>query len=435
MKTFITIAGLFFTLLGQGISAQTSAPAERSYAAPAALTAQEINALFEIALWQDDNLWDDDVQDTAQRLRWRKESETSLDASYRLYPPAEYHVLGTRPFSLALYAKTGTVFSVSMVFANKGDSVITLRAVEKDDKQLAKAAKDSLKDYQRAIRADAATIRQRLEQALGKPQKDRFGQGAKTRERVDRWDWNGHAILLSAPHDEYVRVQVVPAAYANTEGAAIKMPDSELKKLLALRIKQRPNGDVVLTDIPMVWQGDKGYCVPATWERYLRYLGIPADMYVLAMASGAKPGGGTYFDLAAGVVLPLAQKYNRSLESFKRPLATAEIAKYIDKGLPLIWSHYHIEDAFNEALTERMAQRDSAPSPAAWKESVQGFERDAAKIKINTQYAHCCMIIGYNKLTDEIAISDSWGPAFAERWITQKEAKAISTDHFNVIRW
>ena len=32
--------------------------------------------------------------------------------------------------------------------------------------------------------------------------------------------------------------------------------------------------NVVVTDIPMVDQGPKGYCVPATWERYLRYLGI-----------------------------------------------------------------------------------------------------------------------------------------------------------------
>jgi hypothetical protein len=36
------------------------------------------------------------------------------------------------------------------------------------------------------------------------------------------------------------------------------------------------------------------------------------------------------------------------------------------------------------------------------------------------------MIIGYNRETGEIAISDSWGPEFAERWLTLEEAEAIS---------
>ena len=54
-----------------------------------------------------------------------------------------------------------------------------------------------------------------------------------------------------------------------------------------------PNGDVILKDIPMVNQGPKGYCVPATWERAMRYMGVPADMYVLAMAGQSGAGGGT----------------------------------------------------------------------------------------------------------------------------------------------
>ncbi|GDY18595.1 hypothetical protein LBMAG55_19180 [Verrucomicrobiota bacterium] len=52
----------------------------------------------------------------------------------------------------------------------------------------------------------------------------------------------------------------------------------------------------------MVNQGPKGYCVPATWERVLRYMGIPADMYVLAMVGQSGAGGGTSLStLAAGV--------------------------------------------------------------------------------------------------------------------------------------
>jgi hypothetical protein len=30
---------------------------------------------------------------------------------------------------------------------------------------------------------------------------------------------------------------------------------------------------------------------------------------------------------------------------------------------------------------------------------------------------HLCMIIGYNEATQELAVSDSWGPRYALRWV------------------
>ena len=48
---------------------------------------------------------------------------------------------------------------------------------------------------------------------------------------------------------------------------------------------------------------------------------------------------------------------------------------------------------------------------------------------------HVCLIIGYNKLTGEVALSDSWGPSFAERWVTCEEAKDVSQDAFYVIQF
>jgi hypothetical protein len=43
------------------------------------------------------------------------------------------------------------------------------------------------------------------------------------------------------------------------------------------------------------------------------------------------------------------------------------------------------------------------------------------------------MIIGYNDQTQEIAISDSWSKAFAIRWMTLPEAKAINAGESYVI--
>lgn len=40
--------------------------------------------------------------------------------------------------------------------------------------------------------------------------------------------------------------------------------------------------------------------------------------------------------------------------------------------------------------------------------------------------AHACMIVGYNAETDEIAVSDSWGPNYVERWIPIDQAEQVS---------
>ena len=95
-----------------------------------AVTFEELNALFGIPLWTDENLWDDDVAATAKRLGWPMESNISTDSSYRKYPGVEEVVLGTRPQSLALYGEISHPLRLSLMFANRGDSVDFLFDVE-----------------------------------------------------------------------------------------------------------------------------------------------------------------------------------------------------------------------------------------------------------------------------------------------------------------
>jgi hypothetical protein len=48
---------------------------------------------------------------------------------------------------------------------------------------------------------------------------------------------------------------------------------------------------------------------------------------------------------------------------------------------------------------------------------------------------HVCLITGFNAETGEIALSDSWGPDYEERWITEEEAAAISQGSMAVVAW
>ncbi len=379
-----------------------------------------LDRAFGVPLWVDDDLWDDGDGAVARRLQWSPESRTTDDASFRRYAGPAERVLGARPFSLALYGKGGMPSQLSMVFANKGDSAET------------KAGR-VLPGYKKQIAEDGRSIAAALTGVLGPPEAANFGQGARTREHVDRWNWKGHAILLAAPRGEYVAVRVMPVAMADGE-AAERVTDQDLRARLASRVERRPNGDVILRDIPMVDQGPKGYCVPATWERALRYLGIPADMYVLAMAAQTDAGGGTSVAAMIAGAGEVVRRNGRRLVTTGGRLTTQAVAGFIDAGLPVLWGLIVIP-SLDENITNRSRQRREASDWSAYREMLKPWRKNAARLRTDPKNGHMCMIIGYNVATAEVAISDSWGPGYAERWITVEEANAVSQGQFTVVNW
>jgi hypothetical protein len=392
---------------------------------------QSVNQAFGTELFTDDNLWDDKAEDVAKRLGWPRESRTSTDSSFRKYPPAEARILGCRPHSKALLAEDGKPSSLSLVFANKGDSVVhTTRNSDRDTMRL---KKEQVRELQRSLREDGKKLADSLSTLFGDPAPDSFGQGRQTREFVKRWDWNGHAFLLATPRDEYVALRVMPSESADAGGRS-RIPDGEIRRRIATRVERRPNGDVILKDMPMVNQGPKGYCVPATWERAMRYMGVPADMYVLAMAGQTGEGGGTSTAAIAAGARQAIVFAGRTMETASLRLDPVGIARYIDRGLPIMWAMFST-DEFNTAANSRKKPRAEMSDPAAWKQQLAGARRAARRFRIDRASGHVCMIIGYNKQTGEIAVSDSWGPEFAERWVTQEEASAVSQGSFQVINF
>jgi hypothetical protein len=302
------------------------------------------------------------------------------------------------------------------------------------DDDRARIDEDVHNAFEKALKQDAQTITDALTGLFGEPVHEGFGGGSETRERVVRWDWNGHAFLLSAPKDQYVTLRIVPVVFADNYGKGVSIASDDLKALLLQRVKRAESGDVVVSEIPMVDQGPKGYCVPATWERYLRYLGIPADMYVLAMAAGTSPRG-TNLDAMVENVDSLVTLYHRKIDEVSGDLDMAMIAKNIDNGLPLMWS-CSIHETFERDISARKAEREKVTDWNAWRDKLQAEDKTEIPDQIiGTPSAggHQRMIIGYNDKTGEIAISDSWSKAFAIRWMTLPEANAINAGQSYVI--
>jgi len=412
---FLSVAALFLTA---GISL-----AEPSV--------EEMNHAFGLPLWQDDSLWDDPAAEVAKRLELPQESMTTHQSSYRLYAGEKVQLLGARPYSVALYGNEGNVHDLSIVFANRGDfgslysvSSAAQTAVGKEQSNLKEMERKALMDFPKALKTDADKIEKTLTAVIGPPVAGALGTGQQ-REQVRKWEWKGHVIILSVQRDQYVSVRIISKEDADKKGHPERVGYSEMRHSLQERVEKRPNGDVIVGEIPMTNQGPKGYCVPATIERYLRYMGIDADMYMIAMAGGTAKGGGSSFAAMEPVISNLATSNLKHLASAGSSLRADNIAKYVDAGLPLMWGLF-VVDGLNDQITERSAARRSVTDWNDWKQKLKPARYSAARIQIDRTQGHMCLVIGYNKTTGEIAISDSWGPRFAERWITVEEATAIS---------
>lgn len=396
------------------------------------LPPEAVNEAVGQPLFAEGALWEASAEEVAAKLGLKPESKTKTASSFRSYTKDDFMLFGAHPYSVAMYAENDRVTNLSLVYANKGDLFSAKGSGEMHfDKNT--PPEEAAQIVKKAMDKDLAAITEKLTKQLGEPKKDRFGEGPNKigRMNVQRWDWRGHSILLAEAEGEYVGIQIVTSAVADAGGKSARTSDAIIRAQALANVEKRPNGDVVIGDIPMVDQGPKGYCVPATAERAMRYLGVPADMYILANAGNTGFGGGTSVNELLQGMAPLIRNKGRSFDAWKGELKLKEIAKYIDKGVPVLWTLFST-DEFNDRANKRLKERAGMPSAAAWKTKVAA-EAGSSPLRKDRESGHVVLIIGYNKDTNEIAFSDSWGERYKERWMTLPEAEQVSQQYFYVV--
>lgn len=370
-------------------------------------------------------LWNENTSNVAARLKWPEESKTPYTSSYRRYTRPDYLVANAHPYTVVAYGdETGRTESFSLIFSNKGDSLSTAGSAEdhfKDDGE-----KIDRKTLQGAMRYDEKTISATLTKVLGLGTFQRFaGQGSKT-VKVERWDWNDHSFLLTHAKDEYVGLRIVKTSFADEKGKTDRISDGDMRIRLKANVTQKDNGDVYIDNIPMVDQGPKGYCAPATFERAMRHAGVEADMYLLATLATTGGAGTNTRKLYDEVAFTTRSKGGRTARKIDlRTLQPKKLKKYIDKGVPILWQMCSLP-LYNSTANKRTGERKKITDWSAYGEKIQPeAEANARKMTERGNY-HICMIIGYNETTNEVAVSDSWGSRYTIRWIHVDEAEAVS---------
>lgn len=374
--------------------------AEPDAAAP---TADELNKLAGTPLFGEVELW----QERPSAVIWRLNINCRADgmgAEQMFATKFSRTIFGCRAEEIRLFAVNGLLTRVDLFFLNKGDSVEKKRS--------------GFPAFRRKLRAAHRDLEKLLDESFGKSQRAVLAT-AGTKHQLPAWTTGRYVLLVDYSPDEYLIMHIVPPESLGKRrdpGAAPVAP----RRSLAERVKRTDSGDVFIADVPMVNQGPKGYCVPATVERLARYFGVSGvDMHKLAERANTKNGGGTTAKGMLRSVHKLLGGCGLQVRSAGK-LGKDTIADHVDRGLPLMWFHYSTPE-FRKRIDHSLVSRGRA-TPEGWRSQI----RRQRPVKKSTQGAHVALIIGYNKKSGEVAISNSWGDRYRISWVRFTDMEQLS---------
>ena len=353
----------------------------------AAPDAARLNRLFGIEIFDAAGKWDTAGFLSRTKLRF-------TGGSGRFAARLNRQIAGAQATEMILFTdrEGKNAERISITFSNKGDT----------------AERSSSR-----IRNDGRTLLDRLTRELGRSRRDREMIGSVS-TRAEIWDLPSAKVCLEMEKKEFVMLHIIPVT-ANVPAEKTARPAKDLSG----NVRRNDFGDVFIPNVPMVDQGAKGYCVPATMERIFLYYGIRCDMHHLAESGKSDRKSGTNVNVMLRDIAGFRRKAGLKFQQFGE-LSVREISRHIDRGNPVMWLMFSTGE-LNEVYRFSAANRGKSASPDEWRRRLK-----RVSVHGGSDGAHACLIIGYNRITDEIAVSNSWGPHWAVRWIPVKVARKLS---------
>ena len=357
-------------------------------------TAGELNRLAGTPLFGETELWRERSSEVIRRLNINCRAD-GMGREQMFSTKFSRTIFGCRAEEIRLFAVNGVLTRIDLFFLNKGDSV---------DKK-----RSNFATFRRKLRAAHRDLEKLLDESFGGSQKAVLATAA-TKHQLPAWTTGRYVLLIDYVPDEYLIMHIVPPEALGKKRDSGDAP-AVSRRSYAERVKRTDFGDVYIADVPMVDQGPKGYCVPATVERLARYFGVSGvDMHKLAEQANTRGGGGTTAKGMLRGVHKLLGGSGLQVRSAGR-LSKGTIADFVDRGLPLMWFHYSTPE-FRKRIDQSIASRGRA-TPEGWRKQL----RRQRLVKKGTQGAHVALIVGYNKKSGEVAISNSWGDRHRISWV------------------
>ena len=271
------------------------------------------------------------------------------------------------------------------------------------------------------------------------------------------WGVNGaKAKDLTA---DYVRVSISPKGAPKSKTAS-KPGGIVSKTKVKANVKKNAEGDVWVDNVPMVDQGQKGYCAAATSERILRYYGFTIDEHEIAQSAGTTAQGGTSISEMVQTVRTVGSKcrlgfssivsmtsdmrdIEKDIEQYNKA-AKSEGEKEISMSMFMHGNVLQIGEmnaAMKPKVVKKMRTKDSRYKkflagvktqvdqgiPVFWGVTLGMFPEPGLP---QASGGHMRLIIGYNVKTHEILYTDTWGAGHELKRMPEDWAFAITHDAF-----
>ena len=211
---------------------------------------------------------------------------------------------------------------------------------------------------------------------------------------------------LKSPKPEFLRLRIarkgarggLAASMTNSRGGA-----SVSLNTLTRFITKDSKGNVFIKGLPMVDQGNKGYCVVASVQRLFEHYGIGADMHQIAEVTNASPALGTSS-------LATARELDKVDYRFKTRL---KIVGMRDSGRMTEVDKRKGKYYVGKKMDERKFMKDIRASiddgiPLLWSLELGRYPEEP-NLRPQTSGGHMRLIIGYNDKEQKLIFSDSWG--------------------------
>ncbi len=389
--------------------------------------------------------WSQPAEDVLRQLQPARLTWTSAERTSARSLARGQTFLGMPLIESALWAENGHFAKAGFLLYSRGDSG------GMHQEQFARLIEETRNTIQQAVTSQPSTSTERAAVNLQtlvwtEPNATLTLEWSETREVKSR------GIPYKA---EFLRLIATPPAreISIVERAQLERQKQSASTKIEKTAVRRPNGDVVLEGIPMIDQGNKGYCVVASAERILRFFQRDVDQHELAQIANSSAAEGTsteamlealdaisnrmkvrvktdyQFDYSS--FMSMLDRYNRTARRNKAPEVNINKEALID--ISEVFSQMDA-DSLREARTKpgadmgrflRDVQRSiDAGQPLLWSVMLGIIPEPAIP---QARGGHMRIIIGYNTATNEILYSDSWGPGHEEKRMALADAWTITT--------
>ena len=214
-------------------------------------------------------------------------------------------------------------------------------------------------------------------------------------------------------------VGALALAMKSTRGASTRLSE------LATNVTRDADGNVFIRNMPMVDQGNKGYCLPASTQRIFEYYGIGADMHQIAQVAESDPARGTN-------AMAMSKELDKIDFRFKTRLMI--IAMRGNGGglteVKIEKDQYFVGKPVDERkFIKSIKSLIDDGIPLLWALELGRFPEDP-DLKPQTVGGHMRIIIGYNEKTGKTIFTDSWGVGHEYKTINTGDAYNASQGLF-----